>query len=287
MSLTQAQLKERKRGIFGSEAAVIEGCHFSMDERRLWAIKTGRHDDRLPDKMILRAGHECEQWVAKEYMKRTGCKLRRNNRTVWDKKHLYNGRAIMGGHIDRKIEGERKLMDCKVTFASGKWGKDGTCEIPPYYITQLKHYCSVFGYNRADLAVIHLRMPPELHIHEFYFTDEELAKYRSKVFKFWDLVESDTPPPVSKASGSREVLRAMSPLAETGRMAVANTVILKSASEHTRYKNAMQRLKDDQALYKHQIMEHMEEAEVLLNPDGSEIATYKNNAKGVRTLLIK
>jgi len=286
MSLTKKQLKERKLGIFGSEASIIEGCHYKCDPFWLWNVKTGRHSDTVPDLMILRAGHECENWVAKEYMRRFHVKVQKDNRTVWDMKHLYNGKPFMGGHIDRKVVGQKKILECKISFTMNKWGKDGSGEIPPYYISQVKHYCSVYGYNLIDLAVIHMVRSPELRVHKFEFSDEELAHYREQCYEFWKYVHDDIAPEVGKGAGTKEMLRVQYPMAEEGVIKVTNDKVDQAIRRYRKFKSAMKKLKDDQTLYGNTIMNHMEDSESLLNAQGERIATYKNDTKGVRRLNI-
>ena len=287
MSLTEQQLKERKLGIFGSEASILEGCHYKCDLNWLWNVKTHRHSDVVPDLLILRMGHYMEQPVAEEYCRRTGNKVRMNNKTVWDKKHTYNGKPFMGGHIDRKVVGQNKILECKISFTMNKWGKDGSGEIPPYYVSQIKHYCSVFGYNEVDLAVIHMVNSPSFRIHNFVFLDKELDFYRDKAYEFWTYVVKDVEPPVGKGEGTKEMLRQRYPMAETGVHAVANDGILEAVTAYGGIKTAIREMKSDQTEFSNQIIRHMEVSESLLNPQGEEIATFKNDTKGVRRLTIK
>jgi predicted phage-related endonuclease len=287
MSLTEKQLAERKRGIFGSEASILEGCHYKCDLNWLWHIKTLRHSDKVPDMLILRMGHYLEPAVAEEYCRSTGKEVRMNNRTVWDKKHTWDGKPFMGGHIDRKVMGQDKILECKVSFTMNKWGRNGSCEIPPYYVSQIKHYCSVFGYNRVDLAVLHLVYNPSFRIHSFEFSDKELSEYRDKAYDFWGYVIRDEEPPVGRGEGTKQMLRERYPMAETGVHTVADDSVMEAISRYDRFKSAIRKLKNDQTEYGNKIMRHMEKSESLLNPQGEEVATYKNDTKGVRRLTIK
>ena len=228
-----------------------------------------------------------EPAVAVEWSRRTGKQVRMNNRTVWDKHHTWNGTPFMGGHIDRKVEGENKILECKISFTMNKWGKDGSGEIPPYYVSQIKHYCAVFGYNEVDLAVIHMVNSPSFRIHSFKFSNKELNEYRDKAYEFWTYVVKDVEPPVGKGEGTKEMLRQRYPMAETGVHAVANDGILEAVTAYGGIKTAIREMKSEQTEFSNQIIRHMEVSESLLNPQGEEIATFKNDTKGVRRLTVK
>ena len=174
-----------------------------------------------------------------------------------------------------------------VPYTMNKWGKDGSCEVPPYYVSQIKHYCSVFGYNEVDLAVIHMVNSPSFRVHTFEFSNKELNEYRQKAYDFWAFVVNDEEPPIGKGEGTKEMLRQRYPMAETGVHTVANDGILEAVTAYGGIKTAIREMKSDQTEFSNQIIRHMEVSESLLNPQGEEIATFKNDTKGVRRLTIK
>ena len=63
--------------------------------------------------------------------------------------------------------------------------------------------------------------------------------------------------------------------------------ILEAINSYGGMKSAIRQMKTDQTEYSNQIIRHMEVSESLLNPQGEEIATFKNDTKGVRRLTIK
>jgi predicted phage-related endonuclease len=100
----------------------------------------------------------------------------------------------MMANIDRKVVGQKKGLECKTAdkFTRGKWGEDGSDDVPDHYRTQSEHYMIVTGLPEWDLAVLiggneyrqyHLQQDKEL--------SEMLIEQEAQ---FWDAVEKGIPP---------------------------------------------------------------------------------------------
>jgi putative phage-type endonuclease len=148
-------LAARKNGLGGSDAAVVLGLSPWKTEFDLWAEKRGEiadsFGDTTPEHVLW--GNILEDAVAKEYANRRGVTVRRSPEMRWSKEHPY-----MFANIDRKIQGQNKLLEVKTTnsmsFSRNDWGEEFTNQVPEYYLTQVMHYLAVTGYSEGDLAVL-------------------------------------------------------------------------------------------------------------------------------------
>jgi putative phage-type endonuclease len=154
--LTRKQLKIRKTGIGGSEAAYILGVGYSEDKKPfrtahdVWLEKTGRKEpEDLSGNSSVEWGNLLESAVARKYSKETGKKFKKCKETLRHPQFEW-----MLGNIDRFIEGEDKILEIKTALFPGKnWGPSGSDIVPMPYIIQVQHYLAVTGFNHADLAV--------------------------------------------------------------------------------------------------------------------------------------
>ena len=140
-------LDERRKGIGGSDAAVILGLSEFKSAFELWADKKGY---QLPEKEseALRIGTDLEEYVAKRFEEASGKKVRQEFKMFRNSKYPW---AI--ADIDRKVSGENAGVECKTTSAYNKSGfEEG--EIPAYYYVQCQHYMAVKEFERMYLAVL-------------------------------------------------------------------------------------------------------------------------------------
>ena len=286
MSLTKQQLIDRKKGLFGTDASMLDETSPYNDPYFLYKCKRGEWDDTLEPAIHLELGHELEGYVARKYYGRTGKLVRRNNRTVWSKKHLYDGVPFMGAHVDRMVVGEKTILECKTAYTRNKWGKDGSGIIPPNYRSQIKHYCLVLGLSRVDLAVLHLPYPPTLEIHSFDFSELELSDLLAKEYDMWDRIKTGRAPTMGSSAITNEKLRDefSGTIEDT---IISNEIVNGAIAATLSIKSTNKEQKEVLVELQNQIISHMGEHEVLVNGAGDEIATFKPDTKGVRKLLIK
>ena len=151
--LTAEQLEIRKTGIGGSDAAAVLGLNPYCSPIQLWDRKVGLVDDPdLSDNQAVHFGNVLEDVVAAEYERRTGNKVRRRNQTFRHREHPF-----MLANIDRSVDGQRKVLECKTAGAfinADEWGPSGTDQVPQQYLIQCAHYMAVMDYDSADLAVL-------------------------------------------------------------------------------------------------------------------------------------
>lgn len=144
---TQEQLIARKEYIGASEAAAVLGLSRWSTPLRVWGEKTGQIEP-AEETLPMWVGTEMEEIVAKKFTKDTGKKVHRVNEAFTHKKY-----SFLRCHIDRKVEGERAILQCKTASAykAEEWA-DG--KVPKEYIIQELHELSCSGYDRAYIAVL-------------------------------------------------------------------------------------------------------------------------------------
>lgn len=150
--ITEEQRQRRKQGIGGSDAAIIlQVCPYK-DIYQLWEEKTGRRESEdISSKPAVHWGNVLEDVILKEYARLTGHEV-----SACDKTHSHPDYPWMLGHIDGKIEGQSKILECKTAGYNAKkdWGQPGTDQVPLHYLVQTQHYLAVTGCEAADVAVL-------------------------------------------------------------------------------------------------------------------------------------
>lgn len=141
-------LAARKRGIGGSDAGAILGLSKWKSPLDVYLDKIGSAED-TPDSERMYWGRTLEDIVAAEYEKRSGNKVRRNNRIIAHKDHDF-----ILANLDREIVGKNGILECKTSGYSPDWGELGSTDIPEYYLAQVYHYMAVTDAEFADVAVL-------------------------------------------------------------------------------------------------------------------------------------
>lgn len=139
-------LEERKKGIGGSDAGTIMGFNKYKSAYQLFFEKTGRYYEEVDNEAVY-FGNELEDFVAREFSKRAGKRVRRMNKMLVHPEHNF-----MLANLDRVVVGEKAILECKTAneYLKGDWDGD---EIPASYLCQVHHYLAVTGYEKAYIAV--------------------------------------------------------------------------------------------------------------------------------------
>lgn len=196
-------LRERKKGIGGSDASAILGFNPWKSAFELYIDKTSEHVEEI-DNEAIHFGNVLEDIVAEEFTRRTGKKVRRRNQTFVHKEHDF-----MIANIDRDVVGERALLECKTTnaFNSDAWEGDN---IPPAYICQIQHYMAVLDYEKAYIAV--LIGGQKFVWKEVERDDEFIALMIEQERYFWEEhVKKEVPPEIDGSPSASELLNKMYP----------------------------------------------------------------------------
>jgi putative phage-type endonuclease len=206
MALTDAQREIRKVG--GSDVAIILGLSPFKTELELYHEKRGTLDlVDFSDNEPVEAGNVLEDGIAELAERRMSrawgrtVKLRRSNRTII--KPQWPWLTI---HIDRDVVGEDRGVECKNVGARAArdWGKEGTDDIPTYYLPQVHTYMLVMNYPVWTVAAYFGGAEMRLYEIERSALWDELIIDRTK--EFWQRVVDGHPPQLDFGGTEQEKL---------------------------------------------------------------------------------
>lgn len=192
-------LKERQRGIGGSDVGAILGVNKWKTPFEVYLEKTEEITEVHETPEAAYWGTELEDLVAKEFTKRTGKKVRRDN------KHLIHSKyPFMVANIDRRVVGENAILECKTAnqFLAKEWDGD---EVPASYILQCQHYMSVTGAEKCYIACL---IGGQRFIYKEIPRDNELIEMIIAAEKeFWEEhVMKGIPPALDGSSAAEKYL---------------------------------------------------------------------------------
>lgn len=208
-----AWLKERQKGIGGSDVAAIFGLSRYRTPLDVYLSKT---DENVDDSQSQAAywGTMLEDLVAKEFQKRTGMKVQRvtqhlvNSREPWMMANI--DRAVVNPEIsgnvrvlseDKQAELGRMLttdaiLECKTAsaFVASDWGDSQEHEIqsgeivtehiiPEYYETQVQWYMGITGAKVCYVAA--LLGGQDFRIYVVPRNDDLIQILQDKCREFW------------------------------------------------------------------------------------------------------
>jgi len=263
MAITDKQREFRLSGIGGSDAGAILRVSPFQEPYTLYLEKIGELEpEDISGQPQIRWGHLLEEPVAQAYVEKTGRKVQRDNRSYRHKDHPF-----MIAHLDRKVVGEKRGLECKTSAFGIGWGLSGTNEIPPYVYAQVQHYVKVREFDQWDVAC--LVGGNDLRIYEIGRDDEFIARLIEAEEEFWDRVEARVPPqPTWEHSELIKTLQRMYP--------GTNGSVVELPEVAQKYLDVMNDAKEVVKTYsavaegcKARIQMLMGEASVALMPDGS------------------
>lgn len=171
-------LEIRSKGLGGSDIGTMMGLNPYKSAYQLWLEKTGQTESPdISDKIAIKVGNELEDLVARIFEQETGLKVQKDNKT-----HFHKDYPFLLANIDRKIVGEKALLECKTTsvFNADEWQGD---DVPASYLMQVQHYLNVLDYDYAYIAVI---VGNSRFICKKIERDEELITlYTNMAMDFW------------------------------------------------------------------------------------------------------
>ena len=141
-------LKQRSKGLGGSDAGAVMGLNPYKSAYTLWAEKTGLVSSYVPENEAIRLGNDLEDYVAKRFAERENKRIKRSSYCYQSKQFPF-----MRANVDRLIVGENSALECKTAnpFKDGDYSSN---IIPPSYYCQCLHYMVVCGFDRMYLAVL-------------------------------------------------------------------------------------------------------------------------------------
>ena len=142
-------LRYRTMGIGGSDVSVIAGINPYRSVYQIWLEKTGQIEPAESDNEYTHFGTILEPVVRKEFMARTGLKVRQKHMLLQSVEHPFM-LANLDGVIN--LNGEMCIFEAKT--ASAYKLDDWQSGIPPEYMLQVQHYMAVTGAAKTYIAAL-------------------------------------------------------------------------------------------------------------------------------------
>jgi putative phage-type endonuclease len=208
--LTAKELKERIKYIGASEAAAVLGLSRWQTPIEIWAYKTGQIEpEDISDETHVWLGNELEETVAKHFCKTTGKKVHRVNEA-----YIHKDYDFLRCHIDRKVEGESAVLQCKTAsqFKAKEWeGED----IPVEYIVQEYHELACSCYDKAYIYV--LVGNKEFHMKIVERDNAVINNMIKKEVDFWNEFVIPKVMPETVTKNDSDILYKLFPDVQTGK----------------------------------------------------------------------
>lgn len=255
-----AWLAQRRTGIGGSDVAAILGLSPWRTPYQVWEDKTGRSEEQ-PETPALYWGRLLEDPIRQAYADRTGLTVTKPDRMFTSEEHPF-----MLANLDG-IASDGRIVEFKTTSRADGWGEEGSDEIPDHYQTQVQHYMSVMGVERADVGVLIAGRDFRIYTVE---ADAELQQMLiEEEAKFWELVKTDTPPGVNCTTDAARRWRT----ATANKFLSADAEILSVWEDLCAIRHQIDVLKEEEDALKTLIMRAMKDA-VSLKADGKTLASW-------------
>jgi len=190
-----AWLKERRKGIGGSDVPALLGISPYGSPYSVWADKVGL----LPEAECteaMRQGTDLEAYVARRFSETTGKRAHRKNQIIRNPAYPYSL-----ANIDRRIVGELAGLEIKTCspFRLPDFKGD---DYPPEFLAQCLHYLAVTGWERWYLAV--LVLGTDFHVYQINAADykADIEDIQQQVYDFWTTYVIPRNPPASDGTAA-------------------------------------------------------------------------------------
>lgn len=181
-------LTERRRGICGSDASIILGVNPYTSILGLWEDKTNRVPVEEKENDYTYFGHVMEPVIKREFMKRTGLKVRVKNYILQSEEYPWMLADVDG--IVKEADGTFALFEAKT---ASEYKKDIWKEkIPDEYYAQVQHYLCVTGFGKAYVCA--MVGGNAYFCHEVERNEEYIQMLVKREKEFWRCVVTDTEP---------------------------------------------------------------------------------------------
>lgn len=199
-------LEERKKGIGGSDAAIIinKNPYPNRNIVLLWEEKTGKRETPdISDNQYVKYGTQMESILRESFkIKNPQYEVRHEEYSIIRHSKYPFLFASLDGQLVNKETGEMGILEIKTanihrSSSKEKW-KDG---IPDNYFCQILHYLNVTGYSFAILFA-ELTYAEDYQAIKTYLIkredfEEDIKLLQSEEIKFWkEYVEKDSRPPL-------------------------------------------------------------------------------------------
>ena len=201
--LTREQwLKLRRKGIGGSDASVVMGKNPWRSIQQLWEDKTGKTPVQENSNEYTYWGNVMEGIIRKEFMNRTGLKVRQKHFMMFHPQFQFMFADVDGIVTDER--GEKCIFEAKTVsqYREEEW-RDG--KIPVEYMMQVQHYLAVCDMQKAYIAAL---IGGNHFIYHTILRDEGMiAELVHAEKQFWDYnVKCDIRPEIDDSSATKDFL---------------------------------------------------------------------------------
>lgn len=205
-------LMERRKGICGSDASIVLGINPYNSIVHLWKEKIGELPIEENGNQYTYFGNILEPIVKKEFMKRTGLKVRAKNAILQSQEYPFMLADLDG--IVKEENGELAVFEAKTASAYKEdiWKKG----VPEEYIAQVQHYLCVTGFKKAYVCA--LVGGNSFYCHKIYRDEEYIKELVAKEKAFWDCIQDNIPPTLDGSQATTDYINHTYPISNQKEM---------------------------------------------------------------------
>jgi putative phage-type endonuclease len=260
-------LRERQKGIGGSEIAAVCGLSKWKTPIDIWLEKTQPVEDSQPT-LAMELGNYLEPLIVAKYRAETGNDVAVDVDPVIHSKYDF-ARCNLDGLIITP-EGDKGVLEVKTAGDSRAWGEPGTDAIPDDYFCQCQWNMAVGGLTWAHVPVLFFDRGRRIEIYELEADLEFQDFLITKAKAFWQCVIQDKMPDPR----SSEEAQTAWPKHERGKQAEAEEDTVNAIEQLKAVRAEMKQLKEAASMLEAQIKGAMQTAEKLV--DGEKVlATWR------------
>lgn len=271
--LTDDQRALRKSGLGGSDAAAACGLSKWKSPHELFMEKVGAHNDETEETFAQLRGNLFEPVVAQMYKRKLNVELIEPCETVRHPQHDF-----LFAHIDFCLAQQPKyLVECKTVsprvYYGGKWGEEGTADIPMEYLLQCAHYAMIYDAEAVDIPV--LIGFDDFKVYTYKRNPELEAALLKKEIEFWEghVLKGVPPSPVTYEDALSQF-----PISN-GLEVDANKTLEDACIAYAQLKNEVKEKQKSADELKALITRHMGFNEYLKSQDGTILASWKTQKR--------
>ena len=204
----------RAEGVGGSEVGTICGLNKWESAFTLWAKKSGKISDQIPQSEPMEWGSRLESVILDKFVES------HPELEVWGEAGSWRNEYDSWAHanpdgIYRREDGSYGIIEIKTAAYPDDWqiGAQGvlgaSSGVPRYYLTQVQHYLRVFGFKEAIVCALFTGNKYREYLVEADEFQQQVD--RDQVIKFLAAIESDTKPDWDGSASTYETTRALNP----------------------------------------------------------------------------
>lgn len=191
----------RRGGIGSSDASAAVGLSRWKDIHQLWAEKTGAIEEQDVVGEFIELGNDLEDGIRRAAVRHLGVEIE-------------PGGCYQHGRFDwlrASIDGltanaDKAIVECKLVTINTfwRWGSEASGEVPAEYRCQILEQLMVTGAPYAWLVA--LIAGSEIRIYKIKRDREAFDQLFAGLKRFWENVQSNTPPPIDETQGARDYM---------------------------------------------------------------------------------